>query len=306
MKTNSLLNAGLALAVPMTLLTSACSMEPEDFGFLELSQAQFGVEEEQAQGGFGGRSDSMTQWQDCVELTDEQQAQLEALHQSMHDEMAPLKDEMHGIRDEMQALWSEPQPNREAILAIHIAMEEPVRQLLQGMVAFDIQAQALLTAEQKQTLFACMGECGSSNEASPTESENAAGMSSGSCSRGEGNGWGSHDSGDRGARASLDLSPTQMIQSLSMLWDLRNKTSDEMNQLEASHTEMCQLWRVEEPSQKDIVASFERMLPPLQSLLQDLVDFRIEFGEILDAGQREKLAEHMSERRGHMETDGDA
>lgn len=304
MKINSLLRTGLALALPISLLTLGCDIGTDDFGFSELSQAQFGLEQERSRGGFAGRSGKMQQWRDCVELSEDQEKQLEAIQASMHDELAPVKEELHLIKDDMHALWSESQPDKDAILAKHAAMREPMRQLFQGMIAYRIQAQALLTAQQKEELFACLGECGQTNQDSSNR-----GRGEGSCAGGEDKGEGGEGKGkgkgmfggDRGAKEGLGLSPQQMIQAIGMLWELRNDVTDEMEQLKEMRTEMCQLWRVDEPSQEDIEAKFEQMLPPMQNLLERMVEFRIDFIEILDDEQREKLADRMSQRRERMD-----
>lgn len=85
-----------------------------------------------------------------VELTAEQKAQLDAMHEARLQEMKPLLEQMFAKRDALRKLWLEPNPDQAKILATQKEMRVLRDQLQDKMTAFRLDALKVFTPEQQE------------------------------------------------------------------------------------------------------------------------------------------------------------
>lgn len=95
-----------------------------------------------------------------LDLTEDQQARIKALHEAAKPEREALEAALDTLREEMHALWQAETPDEGAILAKQAEMD-PLRQQLRAQhVRLRLAVHALLTPEQREKARASRGQRG--------------------------------------------------------------------------------------------------------------------------------------------------
>jgi Spy/CpxP family protein refolding chaperone len=92
-----------------------------------------------------------------LDLSTAQQEQIAALRSTMEEQTAQTREALDEKRSEMHALWSAETPDRDAILAKQVEMDELRRELRTAHIDFRLAVRALLTPEQRAKLDATRG-----------------------------------------------------------------------------------------------------------------------------------------------------
>jgi Spy/CpxP family protein refolding chaperone len=99
--------------------------------------------------GRGGKGMGPHMMMKALDLTAEQQQQVEALRDDFDQVREPLREQVQAKKTEMWALWKVESPDRDAILAKHAEIDAIKRQLREAKVDFRLAVHGLLTAEQR-------------------------------------------------------------------------------------------------------------------------------------------------------------
>ncbi len=97
-------------------------------------------------GGHGGMGPNMFQQ---LNLTAQQKQQLEQLHAQFAESARPVKEQLRQKHQQMMTLWQAPNPDRAAILALHVEMDKLRAQLREAHVDLRLACLQLLTPEQR-------------------------------------------------------------------------------------------------------------------------------------------------------------
>ncbi|MGQ9687416.1 MAG: Spy/CpxP family protein refolding chaperone [Desulfobaccales bacterium] len=98
-------------------------------------------------------------WQDPsmssqLNLTEDQKAKLQALHQALAAELNPLRDRLLTAKMEIRALWSQSQADRSRIAAKQQEILTLRTRMQELVTKYHADCQACLTPEQRQKLAA--------------------------------------------------------------------------------------------------------------------------------------------------------
>jgi Spy/CpxP family protein refolding chaperone len=93
-----------------------------------------------------------------LNLTADQQKQIDTLRQQQRDRVKPLREQMKGKMQEMRALWMADKPDRNAILAKHQEMDGIRQQLTVERVDHRLALLQILTPEQRAQIKARLAE----------------------------------------------------------------------------------------------------------------------------------------------------
>lgn len=85
----------------------------------------------------------------ALELTAEQQVEIQKLKAQMIEDLAPAKAKLTELRTEMHALWTADSPSEKKIMAKHAEMDKYRKQIRARQVKFRIDVLSVLTAEQR-------------------------------------------------------------------------------------------------------------------------------------------------------------
>jgi Spy/CpxP family protein refolding chaperone len=89
---------------------------------------------------------------EVLDLTEEQQARIDALRESTFGERDAMREQAAQLHQELRALWAADEPDREAILAKMAEMDGQRQQQRVKMVDFRLAVREILTPEQRQKL----------------------------------------------------------------------------------------------------------------------------------------------------------
>lgn len=95
-----------------------------------------------------------------LNLTVEQQAQVDALRTEMQADMDEIHKGMDAIRTQLHAAWSTPNPDRATIESLHAKLEPYRQQIRDRRTQFKLDVIELLTPEQRENLAAFKKERG--------------------------------------------------------------------------------------------------------------------------------------------------
>ncbi len=107
-------------------------------------------------GGGKGRGDGIEKILRHVDLTEDQQTQLEALRDEHRAEMKPLRQELKAKREQFHQLWTAEVIDEEAIWALNEEMAPLRQQMHRKRLEQRIQVMNLLTTEQRLQLSEAM------------------------------------------------------------------------------------------------------------------------------------------------------
>ncbi|MBU4074780.1 MAG: Spy/CpxP family protein refolding chaperone [Proteobacteria bacterium] len=87
-----------------------------------------------------------------VDLTTDQKAKLDELHDAWFKDIKPLREKMFTRRDELRNLWLEKSPDQEKIAAAQKEMRAVRDQMQDKMTAYRLDALKILTPEQQEKI----------------------------------------------------------------------------------------------------------------------------------------------------------
>jgi Spy/CpxP family protein refolding chaperone len=87
-----------------------------------------------------------------LDLTEEQNRQIQDLQETRQLEIAPLQNELFNKRAELRLMWSEPGPDQEQFLAEQQEMFELQRKLQEKGTQYQLALRNILTPEQRDKL----------------------------------------------------------------------------------------------------------------------------------------------------------
>lgn len=90
-------------------------------------------------------------------LTQEQQAQLQAMREKHFQEISPLHQELFNKRQELRLLWANPNPDADQIMAKQREIAEIQLKIQELRTKHLLEARSILTPEQQQKLVATGG-----------------------------------------------------------------------------------------------------------------------------------------------------
>ncbi|MEJ5378135.1 MAG: Spy/CpxP family protein refolding chaperone [bacterium] len=85
-------------------------------------------------------------------LTQEQEAQLQAMREKHFKEISPLQQELFNKRQELRLLWTSPNPDAEQIIAKQREINQLQGQIQEMSTKHLLEARSILTPEQQQKL----------------------------------------------------------------------------------------------------------------------------------------------------------
>jgi Spy/CpxP family protein refolding chaperone len=95
-----------------------------------------------------------------LNLTTEQMGKINKLRDTQFNETKPLRDQMSDKRDALRKLWLEPNPDQAKIGAAQKEMNAVRDQMQEKMTAYRLEANKVLTPEQKEKAKFYAGNCG--------------------------------------------------------------------------------------------------------------------------------------------------
>jgi Spy/CpxP family protein refolding chaperone len=95
-----------------------------------------------------------------LNLTQEQQTQLQELRQKHHDEVSPSRETMFNLRQELRTLWADPNADPKVIQDKEKQLNDLRTQMRDKAVQFKLEARSFLTAEQIASLDSGCGQGG--------------------------------------------------------------------------------------------------------------------------------------------------
>ena len=102
-------------------------------------------------GGHGHRGGHMMHGKmlDELNLTSEQQKEIDQLHEEMRADAEPLREKMRDLKEKMHDLWSQDNPNEDAILSLQRQMSAVRLQLSELRTQMKLDMMEILTPEQR-------------------------------------------------------------------------------------------------------------------------------------------------------------
>jgi len=85
-------------------------------------------------------------------LTQEQEAQLQAMREKHFKEISPLQQELFNKRQELRLLWANPNPDADQIMAKQREISQLQAQMQEMSTKHLLEARSILTPEQQQKL----------------------------------------------------------------------------------------------------------------------------------------------------------
>jgi Spy/CpxP family protein refolding chaperone len=119
--------------------------------------------------GFGGHRDGMQgghgyalnlNFASNMNLTEDQQAQLDAKREAFMAETDPLRDELFSKRMELRELWTKANPSQDEISAKQQEIREIQTQMQEKATEYQLELRQLLTPEQREQLAAAKASFG--------------------------------------------------------------------------------------------------------------------------------------------------
>ncbi|MDA8126443.1 MAG: Spy/CpxP family protein refolding chaperone [Deltaproteobacteria bacterium] len=87
-----------------------------------------------------------------LNLTTEQMSQINKMREKQYNEIKPLRDQMTAKRDALRKLWLEPNPDKAKITAAQKEMNAVRDQMQEQMTSYRLEADKILTPEQKEKI----------------------------------------------------------------------------------------------------------------------------------------------------------
>jgi len=88
-----------------------------------------------------------------LDLTEEQSAKLQKIHESYLGEITPLQNRLFTKRAEMRILWEDPNPDMEKILERQKEVHDIRSQIEEKATMYRLELQAILTPEQRARMI---------------------------------------------------------------------------------------------------------------------------------------------------------